>query len=394
MSNWIPLFVLPNIRVKDGVSIDEAAIVPNDEPRVRAYVRDHGDFGMFIKKFTDPFGAKSGPGVMLLRNEVANTFRTMEAVSSFRDLIALSVIPLQRARSLARGGSFYIQYSDYFDFYPWTFHEGHGHLVCNTPGLVALHEVSAFKGQSSPILSPLDLDSFDLDAPLLRELLIRWQKRYGSAKPAWAEEALFRSLNMAVAASKMPAGPDLTRFALGRNLGLWVSAFEILIHKGTDKIRLWDVYDQLTSLPWGSKKSRYRRYRPYGLKDKRRNLACWIYGEIHHARNDFLHGNPIDPQRLLVKRSGRNLFLYAAPLYRMALTGFLQPPQAAPPSGSPTQFSRDRFDLIVNQHDVEEALYTVLVSEEEYRAQRAAEQARVRITSRRGSNPPEGQSAG
>jgi hypothetical protein len=286
---------------------------------------------------------------------------------------------------MIHGHSFYLQYSDYFDFYPWSFNDQNGHLVCNTPGLVALHEVRAFKGQSSPILSPIELDGFDLDSPIVTELLARWRVRYGTNKPAWAEEALFRSLNMAVAASKMPAGPDLTRFALGRSIGLWVSAFEILTHKGNAKVGLWDVYDLLGAAPWREKKSKYRRYTPYSSK-ARRNLACWIYGEIHRVRNDFLHGNPIDHKRHIVKKSKRSLFSYTAPLYRMALTEFLRLPDPKPPTDHSNYWSKDRFDFVSNQHDVEEALSTILISDKDYRAQREARLARVRVTSRRGTN--------
>jgi hypothetical protein len=222
MPEWNPVFLLPNLRIKHGVSAPEAAIVPPDDERVRLYARRYPEFGRFLGKFTDPFGVRNAPGVLLLKGEAPLTYRSMEAVSSFRDLVALSVIPLQRAKSLVHDRGFHIQYSDYFDFHPWSFNDQNGHIVCSTPGLVALHEVRAFKGQSSPVLSTLDFDSLDLDAPLFKALLARWRLRYGTKKPEWAEVALFRSLNMAVAASKMPAGADLTQFALGRSIGLWV----------------------------------------------------------------------------------------------------------------------------------------------------------------------------
>jgi hypothetical protein len=83
---------------------------------------------------------------------------------------------------------------------------------------------------------------------------------------------------MAVAASKMPAGADLTNFALGRNIGLWVSAFEILTHTGEDKVRLWDVYDKLGEAPWRGKNTTRKQFNPYKSKS-RRNLGCWIYHE-------------------------------------------------------------------------------------------------------------------
>jgi len=304
----------------------------------------------------------------------------MEAVASFRDLVALSVIPLQRARSIIHSSSHNVQYSDYFDFYPWTYSEHHDHLVCNTPALLGLHEIRAFKGQSSPILSALEFNHMSADAPLLRALLERWRIRYGTKKPTWADRALFRSLNMAVAASKMPAGADLTNFALGRNIGLWVSAFEILTHTGEDKVRLWDVYDKLGEAPWRGKNTTRKQFNPYKSKS-RRNLGCWIYGEIYRVRNDFLHGNAVDPNSLIIKRSKRNLFGYAPLLYRMALTGFLNLPEPASIQGA--DWSRERYDLIANQGDIEEALLTVLVTEAQFRADRAARLARIRVTSRR-----------
>jgi hypothetical protein len=185
---------------------------------------------------------------------------------------------------------------------------------------------------------------------------------------------------MAAAASKMPAGVDLTTFSLGRNIGLWVSAFEILTHTGQDKVRLWDVYDRLGAVPWRHKKMKARRFLPTSSKTKR-NLSCWIYGEIYRVRNDFLHGNPVNAKSLIVKRSGRNLFSYTSILYRMALTGFLD--LRPPIPTNPTEWSRARFDFHSNQGDIEEALLSVLVSDAAFRADRAARFARVRMTARR-----------
>ena len=168
--------------------------------------------------------------------------------------------------------------------------------------------------------------------------------------------ALFRSLNMAFAAAKIPAGVDITQFHLGRSIALWVSAFEILTHKGTEDVRLFQVYEQIAAAPWKAKSSLRKSYKPYAKKTKE-PLPCWIYGEIHRARNDYLHGNPIEPRRLIVKKSKRHLFNYVAPLYRMALTGFLPIPK--PDGGDSQAFSRARYDFIVNQNDIERALSTI-----------------------------------
>ncbi|SFP87534.1 hypothetical protein SAMN05216330_111107 [Bradyrhizobium sp. Ghvi] len=381
---WVPIFLMPNLRVGHELIANEMAIVPVDDERITEYAKQFPDFRRFVRKFTDPFGRRIAPGILLLNTNAPPTFRTIEAVSSFRDLLTLSVVPLQRARGIIHGHSHHIQYSDYFDFYPWTFNDQNGHLVCNTPGLVGLHEVSAFKGQSSPILSALDFNRIDVDAPLLKALMARWCIRYSTLKPEWADRALFRSLNMAMAASKMPAGADVTNFDLGRNLGLWVSAFEILTHTGQEKLRLAHVYDKVGGAPWRSKKTKRKVFSPHHSQVKR-NLGCWIYGEIYRVRNHFIHGEPVAANSLIVKRSRRNLFSYAPMLYRMLLTGFLNLPE--PSSIQGTEWSRERFDLTANQGDIEDALLTVLVTEAEYRAHREAKMARVRMRSRQATPP-------
>jgi hypothetical protein len=65
----------------------------------------------------------------------------------------------------------------------------------------------------------------------------------------------------------------------------------------------------------------------------------------------------------------------------MALTGFLNLPEPASISG--VEWSRERYDLIANQSDIEEALLTVLVSEAQYRAERVTRLSRARMVSRR-----------
>ncbi|MGH6673822.1 MAG: hypothetical protein ACRECV_17885 [Xanthobacteraceae bacterium] len=381
MTDWTPLFLMPNLRVIDPVGVDEAAIVNADDERVRDYCRQFPQFRNFISKFTDPFGHKKTPGIFLFQTESPKNFHTMEAVSSFRDLVALSVIPLQRARSLLHGHSFYTQYADYFDFYPWSFNDKNGHLVCSSPALSGLDEIESFRGQSSPVLSPQDFNSTDVDNPLLQVLLKRWRQRYGANKALWPDIALFRSLNTAFAASKIPAGSDITQFHVGRSIALWVSAFEILIHTGTQNVKLSQVYNQIVTAPWKEKSLLRKGYKPYAMKTKE-PLPCWIYGELHRARNDYLHGNPIGPRRLIVKKSKRHLFNYAALLYRMALSGFLPIPK---PDGDPQTFSRARYDFLVNQNDIERALSTIRLSEKAYRAKREAELKKVKIVWRAGS---------
>jgi hypothetical protein len=131
--SWTPVFVLPNLRVSHEVTTDEVAIVPYTDERLRPYEATHPQYRQFLRKFTDPFGARVSPGVLLLRSDAPETFKSIEAVSSFRDLLALSVIPLQRAKGIVHDGSYHIKFSDFFDFYPWVYHEGHATSFVTLP---------------------------------------------------------------------------------------------------------------------------------------------------------------------------------------------------------------------------------------------------------------------
>jgi len=39
MPGWTPVFLLPNLRLKESVAVDEAAMVAVDDERIRAYCR-------------------------------------------------------------------------------------------------------------------------------------------------------------------------------------------------------------------------------------------------------------------------------------------------------------------------------------------------------------------
>ena len=51
------------------------------------------------------------------------------------------------------------------------------------------------------------------------------------------------------------------------------------------------------------------------------NVAGEVYGHLYRVRNNFLHGNPVTTKTLLFGRW--SVLLFAAPLFRLALTAFL-----------------------------------------------------------------------
>jgi hypothetical protein len=107
-------------------------------------------------------------------------------------------------------------YSDTFAVYPWMVDSRGDGLITQTPSLLAYHEVKRLRGQTMAALSFHQLDRRDVDLLLLNELLKRWERCFSTDSPAVEDERLFRSLNMANAAAKLPAGADTNLYDVVR----------------------------------------------------------------------------------------------------------------------------------------------------------------------------------
>lgn len=367
LETWTPVTVLPNIDLQSAIDADEIALVPATDDRIAGLCAKYPKLASFLDRFGDAFGQDVLPAVMLVRTDAPETVFTVEALASFRDAVALSVITRTRALEILHPRGHRIRFSNAFWFYPWMLDKNYEHLIASTPSMLALHDVDEFRGQCSPETVPMRLMDMDIDSTLLTALCREWRRCYVNQRPKWRQRALFRSLNMANQASQPPAGRDMTFYDIGRSIALWVSAFEILAHPGKGRVSLRAVYDLLERAEWGHKALRAKRYKAHetNAKTKTRRIApCWLYGEIYGARNDFLHGNPVRAGRLVVKRSGRSLFQYAAPLYRMALAGFLRLTWSRPiPSANKdieafAKYAAERMQYLSYQDKIEEAVAT------------------------------------
>jgi hypothetical protein len=162
---------------------------------------------------------------------------------------------------------------------------------------------------------------------------VRWERCFATGKESVEDRRLFRALEMARAASKMPGGRDASEHDAGRLAALWVSAFEILAHdeKHSSCNRVLFLLDRVG---WLRDQLKMRNHRARVSKNKSvpSNLAGEIYGRLNEVRNDFLHGNPVNEDTLKFKTSQRPVMAFAAPLFRLALTAFLdlRMPEGAP----------------------------------------------------------------
>src|SRR5260221_3324315 len=288
LSDWNPIAVLPNLEIADAVDGEIVAFAPADDPRVRAACVAVPRFADFLSRFTDAFGVRLRPATLIVKAE-AQPVLDGEALLSFRDLVAMSVIPHCRSINTVYGTTGRIVYSNTFWIFPWTLSTDNQYLVMSSPALGGLHVVEEFTGQSTPEMPIVRLK--DIDDALFEALFARWKRHYLGKRKRWSDRALFRSLNMAFQAASIPAGIGTNMFDLGRSISLWVSAFEILSHPGDGRADLSTVYPLFEKVVYCARKVGDRRYAAYQPKQKKNGpkrrspLTCWVYGKLFQARN-------------------------------------------------------------------------------------------------------------
>lgn len=342
MSMWAPGYILPNISVEEPFESSHYALVSCDEPRAIAIRRAYPEFDTFIRRFHDELGHQVAPAVLFVF-EGEPELIGIEQASGFRDAVAISCVCKARALRLVYPHNRCFQFSSWFDFHPWITSTNYAGIVGSSPAFRDSNIANNFHGHQDAGVPHAQVSVSDADGSLLPALLGAWERRFVSHPNAWRSIALFRSLNMAYAASQLPSGPDMTHYALGRSVGLWISAFEILAHPGQDgDVGYQNIYALLHDVEWRDKDLTAKSYEAYAGKKKTalNTLPCWIYGELFHARNDFLHGKPVALDRLVVQSSGQNLYNFAAPLYRACLTAFLGLKKYGPPSQSAEAIAR------------------------------------------------------
>ena len=279
---WTPVFVLPNVPLDQAVECEIAAIAPAHDRRVKALKRAHPTFKQFLNRFSDNFGEKFEPAVLLLDADAPPSFRDVAALGSFRDILALSAVTHGRALELRYPRGHRVLFGEAFAIYPWMLDRHYKDVIGSTPAILGTHLVSSFRGQSSPTLFRTPLAASDIDEPLLAMLLARWRRRYEAHEPAWEDVALMRSLNMAYQASLLPAGTDTTFYDVGRIVSLWVSAFEILVHPGgSGQANREKVFELIERTPWVIAASGQLAHDTGGRTEVKRTLTTWHIQKLY-----------------------------------------------------------------------------------------------------------------
>lgn len=320
--DWTPVWLLPNLDVEQAIETEHAMLAGRSDERVLGEADRQPAFGTILGMFHDEFGVPVDPSVIMLKTGAPKSVFTVAAVASLRDIACICAVPAAHARVIRARRSGGIQFSDAFDPYPWMLSGGSdGYVQAMTPAVHGVHQLQKLRPQTPPATGERSLRRRDLDDALLPTLLDRWEAFYARCDDDVRHRRLFRALDMARAAARMPGGSDATMFDQGRAVALWISAFEILAHDG--HVDLKSVIDLLARVKWDHKRLRAadRSIRYKGALST--NGAGELYKRLYDARNAFLHGNPVSIETLGLP-SGRHALQFAAPLFGLALIGYLE----------------------------------------------------------------------
>jgi hypothetical protein len=321
-AGWRFIGLLHNLPLEAPVETEHMTVVPMGDPRLRANMANE-DFKHFVTAFKDQYGRRRRASALLARGAVR---RKPEAVLAFRNALAISSIVRAWIAFLGIGRQLeYLKYSGYFDLYPHYLSRDHSTLIVQSPSVLGVDETKEFRGQTSPELAPAILNKDFYDEELFAALMNRWRRRHLKGSHADKEdESLFRSLEMAYRAARIPTENRGSLDDYGANLALWCSAMEILVWPLRKYAAPTDVLKVLRPAVASSERLRRRRYLtrvPGSPRRKRVTLMEKLYCEMHWARNDFLHGNQVTPRAVHPSghRTRLSLLSYAPVLYKCAL---------------------------------------------------------------------------
>jgi hypothetical protein len=326
MVSWQFAGVLPNLSLDQAVEHEYVALVPCSDERLGT-IDQKPLVSRLIDNFSDQFGRKVRPSVLLLRTDAPAAHR-FDAKIAFRNAVAANVISFGWQYRIRKGNTLNPLWSDYFQIYP--IHPGpSGMFKVQSPAVTGFDFSDEFKGQTSPLIgSPGDLDT-RRDSHLHKLLMKAWSGAFVQGRAhQWRYRCLFRSLQIVQQATCIPVENLSSLFDFGSRLSLWVSSFEVLSHPYRQNANLQTVLDLLSNAAYESAALRGKRYTVTNRKPPIKvTLAQKLYSEMYQARNHFLHGNHV-PKRGLFGGVGKNgnypLFAYAPLLYRVALITYLR----------------------------------------------------------------------
>lgn len=363
---WKLQYLLPDFQMERAFETEFLVLVPHDDSRLASAVAANPGLAKLVEGFRDHHDNLVWPFVLLCRDDAPDSVWSFEAFSAFRNILAISSIALgrQRAHSDPNNNVINTLWSDYFDFHPIYLSADEKGLVVNSPAKLGWMDFDSFRGYTNPAL-PSHVKA-ETEPSLLSAGVRLWDQHFVQKRDEWKTRVLFRSLEMAYLAASMPTSSLSSLYDYGSRIALWVSAFEILSHPGGDgSTGLDSVLALLVKPQVSSSRIRARRFRHRWRNEPRRvNLPQRLYVEMYKARNDFIHGNPVDLERLFPfkKKKRPNLVEIAPLVYQLAIEEFFTAIEVMEPAPVPSPTS-SFIQRSSRSHCLEKALLRSLLDE-------------------------------
>ncbi len=332
---WTALGVLPSIDMKPTYFAgDYLAVVGIHDDRYRDAIANGPNLHTFLSKFEGSHGERLRPS-LLIKSDAYADLPNSEAISSFMDIVIACVVLDVRVRTVTWRRNVGPFYADSFEIYPWMIAPNGERLVAQTAALLAVHELGKFRGTASAAVPVQEVGEEPVHPRLFKQLYAIWKSHFIDGQDDWTTRAILRSLKMATSALRLssPTGATESFYDYGRILSLWVSAFEILVHPGaTGRANRQKVLDLLKTISWQSKLMKEETHQVDfgGGNVGNTQLANALYVNLNGLRNDFLHGNPVEPEKFRLG-NGTGILSYPPAIFRMALSAMLPDPDEVTP---------------------------------------------------------------
>ena len=145
MPEWRAVAVLPNIYTSDAFDGGQIAVTSANNSRVQEIANSQPKLLEFLSRFTDAFGVKLHPAILIVKDDIFDQLRITNAIPSFRDILTISIVPYARANNIVhKNAGNRIYYGASFWLYPWMIGSELGHMTLSTPALSAFHVVEEF----------------------------------------------------------------------------------------------------------------------------------------------------------------------------------------------------------------------------------------------------------
>ena len=326
--DWEFGFLLPHTDFPKAIVHEPLALVPPSDSRLLQLASQSKGVKALVENFRDQFGTSIRPSALLFQKTIpAST--DFYAHVCFRNIIAISSIIDSCTTRLSGGSARYPSWTDYFDFYPFTV-SSDDELIGRSVDVFEIAKPQKFIGQKAPQLAINDKMNFGIDKFILAGCIEMWDRMFLNQLPRRAVRVFFRSIEVAFQAMRLPGVGTRhpTIHDVGVGIGLWVSAFEVLSRFNQSRANLWSVVDLLGEAEMIDGELDRRRYRlSYGKRLKQKiNLVQKLYPQLYRARNNFLHGNPVEQGSVYPfgNTKGPSLLDCAPLIYRAALHGFFR----------------------------------------------------------------------